>query len=456
MTSDPTPRRLHPAAIMAEAASQALRLVTTIVVIALLGSGSATTALAYGVVGIVVSIVLAWVSWRHTTYWLDDVALHLRSGVFTPDERIVPRSRVQAVDTGSGPVQRLFGVVELRVQTPGAADEDEIVLTAVTHAEAARLRRALGQAEPAIPDERVRLGLRGLLLAALTGPQISAAVSAVAGAYALVDNVVDVSDGESLIARFDTPHEIALAAAIGLAAGYLLSFAGAIVAFAGFEAERDQQVLRIRRGLLARRTQSVPLARVDGVFIVEGLLRGPLGLATLRIETAAYGSERAAARTLLPLVRRRDAEAIIARLIPALTVAPGDLDPPPRRALRRFVLTPTVAAGLIGGALALAFPAAWPAAPVLALAAAVDGVRKYRAAGLRLAGDIVVVREARVARRTLLARRHRLQQHALARTPLQARARLANLSVTVGSGGRGRARHLEAVTAEAAFAALRH
>jgi uncharacterized membrane protein YdbT with pleckstrin-like domain len=74
---------------------------------------------------------------------------------------------------------------------------------------------------------------------------------------------------------------------------------------------------------------------------------------------------------------------------------------------------------------------------------------------VRLAGDVVVVREARIARRTLLARRHRLQEHALARTPQQARAALADLRVTVGSGGTGRARHLEAATADAAFDALR-
>jgi putative membrane protein len=455
MTSDPQPRHLHPAAIAVEAVSASLRLVTSVVLVALLGGGSALTALVLGAIGIAISVVMARVGWRHTTYWIDDVALHLRSGVFTPDERIVPRSRVQALDTGAGPLQRIFGVVELRVQTPGAADEDEIVLTAVSHAEAARVRQALGQPAPSAPDERVRLGLRDLLLAALTGPQISAAVSAIAGAYALLDNVVDVSDGESLVARLDTVHEIAFAAAVVLAGGYLLSFAGAIVAFAGFEAERDREVLRIRRGLLARRTQSIPLGRVDGVVVIEGLLRGPLGLAALRIETAAHGEERAAGRTLVPLVRRRDAEAIIARLVPALAVAPGALEPPPRRALRRFLLDPVVSGAIAGGAIAHFVPAAWPAAPALVLVGAVSGLRDYRAAGVRLAGEIVVVREARLARRTLLARRHRLQEHALVRTPLQARARLADLSVTVGSGGSGRARHLDAATAEAAFAALR-
>ena len=65
------------------------------------------------------------------------------------------------------------------------------------------------------------------------------------------------------------------------------------------------------------------------------------------------------------------------------------------------------------------------------------------------------MREAHLARRTLLARRRRLQEHSMSHTPLQARAALADLHVTVGSGGQGRARHLERATAEAVFGSLR-
>ena len=177
----------------------------------------------------------------------------------------------------------------------------------------------------------------------------------------------------------------------------------------------------------------------------------------MRIESAAHGAESAAGRTLLPLVRRSDAEDVIARLVPSLAVERGELERPPRRALRRFVLVPALAGAVAGGAFALALSAAaaWIAAVLLALLGGFVGLRGYRAAGVRLAGGVVVVREARIARRTLLARRHRLQEHALRRTPLQARAALADLRVTVGSGGQGRARHLEGTTAETAFGALR-
>jgi putative membrane protein len=456
MTSE-APRHLHPAAIAVDALRAALQLVGGIVVVALMRGTAPGTAALLTLGGIAGGAALGYVGWRRTTYWMDGPALHRRAGVFTPDERIVPSARVQSVDTATGPLQRLLGVVELRVQVAGASDADEIVLTAVSHEEAARLRQALGQPAPAPPDELVALGLRGLLLAALTGPQISVAVSAVAGVYALAHNAIDVEeDGGGLISQLDSASAVALAAGGVLAAGYVLAFLAAIVVFAGFEVQRDGRLLRIRRGLLARRAISIPLERIDGVVIVEGLSRGPLGLAALRIESAAHGDEPAAARTLLPLVRRSEAESVIARLVPELTIAPGELERPPPRALRRFVLGRALAGALAGAVPAVVLDAAaWPAAPLLALAGALAGLRAYRASGVRVADSVVVVREARVARRTLLARRRRLQQHAVSQTVLQARAALADLSVTVGSGGAGRARHLERGTAEAVFGALR-
>ena len=239
MTSE-APRRLHPAAIVVEALRSALQLVAGIVLVAIVRGSGPGTAAALALAGIVGGAAIGHARWRRTTYWIDDVALHVRSGVFTPDEKLVPRARVQAVDSSTGVLQRLFGVVELRVQVPGASDADEVVLTAVAHEEAARIRLALGQPAPAPPDELVRLGMRGLLLAALTGPQISVALSAVAGIVALLNNVVDVArDGEGVIARLDTMHEIALAGAIVLGGAYVLSFLAAIVVFAGFEVRRE-------------------------------------------------------------------------------------------------------------------------------------------------------------------------------------------------------------------------
>ena len=150
---------------------------------------------------------------------------------------------------------------------------------AVTHAEAARLREALGQPAPAQPDAHVRLGRRG---AAADGADLAADQRRRCRPSPASTRCFTTSSTSSATARdcsrgWIPRAAIAIAVAVVLGAAYVLSFLAAIVVFAGFEVERDAQVLRIRRGLLERRAQSIPLERVDGVVIVEGLARGPLG-----------------------------------------------------------------------------------------------------------------------------------------------------------------------------------
>lgn len=83
---------------------------------------------AAGVVAVIVALwllvsgVLWWhanVRWRRTQYRLDEDGLWIRRGVVWHTETRVPRSRVQHVDVGHGPIDRHFGLAELKVYTAG-------------------------------------------------------------------------------------------------------------------------------------------------------------------------------------------------------------------------------------------------------------------------------------------------------------------------------------------------
>ena len=216
---------------------------------------------------------------------------------------------------------------------------------------------------------------------------------------------------------------------------------------------RDGDRLRIRRGLLSRRESTVPVARVQAVRIVEGLLRQPFGLVTLRVEVAGYAKEAAAAQTLFPLLRRAEVAAFLAELLPeAGGDVGGALEGAPRRALRRYLLPPVVAALVVGGALSFVV-AWWPL--LLVVPAAWYGMECWRAAGWRLEGGQLALRFRMLARTTVLARAARLQQHGLRQTVFQRRGDLADVEVAVGAGTRGRVRHLDARVAGALFDALR-
>jgi putative membrane protein len=516
------PRRLHPAEIVLAALENLREILIAAVVGLLVGGGAggmpplAGAMLALG--GVAVAAAIGYVRWRHTTYSVAGAALHFRHGVISPDETSVPLGRIQAIDATQGPVQRLFGVQELHVQTAGGGAEGEIVLRAVSEAAATQLRAAAGLPDPVAQDlPEWRLGLGALLVTAVTAPQLGVILPLVGAFAAAGDDVVfGGGEGEQLIDKLaDDPGAIALVLVAVAGAALLLSFLGAIVAFAGFSLVRDGERLRIRRGLLARRAASVPLARVHAVDVVEGVLRRPFGLASVRMETAGYRSEAAAAQTLLPLVRVRDVPRLLEEFVPALaeraeerpaggarpeaaategprarpeaaatdgpargavreaaakewpragarpetpvTRSPSapSLQRPPARARRRYALPPALAGAALGAVLTAVVPAAWPAVPLLALLGAVEGLLRHRSAGWRDDGRRLVVRGRVLSRRTLLARVDRLQEHGVRASPLQRRAALADFEASVGSGRKGRVRHLEASVAGALFERLR-
>jgi putative membrane protein len=457
------PRRLHPAEIVLAALENLREILIAAVVGLLVGGGAggmpplAGAMLALG--GVAVAAAIGYVRWRHTTYAVAGEALHFRHGVISPDETSVPLGRIQAIDATQGPVQRLFGVEELHVQTAGGGAEGEIVLRAVSDAAASELRAAAGLPDPVAQDlPEWRLGLGALLVTAVTAPQLGVILPLVGAFAATGDDVLfGGGEGEQLIDKLaDDPGTLALILVAVAGAALLLSFIGAIVAFAGFTLVRDGERLRIRRGLLARRAASVPLARVHAVDVVEGVLRRPFGLASVRMETAGYRSEAAAAQTLLPLVRVRDVPRLLEEFVPALAEEAGPfLERPPARARRRYALPPALAGAALGAVLTAVVPAAWPALPLFALLGAAEGLLRYRSAGWRDDGGRLVVRGRVLARRTLLARVDRLQEHGLRASPLQRRARLVDFEAAVGSGRTGRVRHLEASVAGTLFERLR-
>lgn len=466
MSSEPAPaailiprRRLHPAEILLGALDNIREAFIGLVVVVVLGAGglSPVAALALGAVGVITAGIAGWVRWKSTFYEVQGGSLRFHSGILSPDETAVPLGRIGALDSSQGPVQRLFGVLQLHVQTAGGGSEGEIVLRALSNAAADELRVAAGLSDPATRDlPEWRLRAPGLIATAVTAPQFGVVLPLLAGGAALLDDVLVDAPGEGFMDRLpNEPGEIALAIAALAGAAWLLSFAGALIAFAGFTVARDGGRLRIRRGVFSRRAASLPLGRVHAVEVVEGCVRRPFGLATVRIQTAGYRDEPAAAQTLLPLVAVADINRLLGELVPALSGGLGELQGPPPRAARRYALPEALLGALLGAAITAAWSPAWPAIAVLALAGALDGLLRYRSAGWRLATGRLALRRRLLARRTLVARADRLQEHSLSVSPFQRRARLATLGVAVGSGKRGGVAHLESGVAAELLERLR-
>ena len=414
----------------------------------------------------VFSAVWGALSWRATTYRVSGGAFHLKRGVLQKSERSLPLERIQSVNTVQGIAQRLFGVVEVRVEAAGGGEEPEISLPALSRNDArilreevTRTRRASGEASAFLqegPSQTVlrRLSLRDLLVAGMTSGQIGIAASVVVGASQMVDELLprDLAErlSEGLLPR--TGSAILLIVFAFALFAWVLAILGTVLAYAGFTLSRsaDGKYLHITRGLLSRYETTVPLNRIQAVKVVEGVLRQPFGLAAVRVESAGFAEERGISTILFPLLPHEEVEEFVRTAAPGFAAPFEGLMPLPARARRRYAFRAALPVLLVSTLVSIFYFPWGLSVLLLALPAALYGFLRHRAAGHGLDGDRLVLRFRRLALTTVVASRERLQSRGYSVSPFQRRRGLATLKVEVASGSGGAAFRLADVEAVSA------
>jgi len=427
-------------------------------------------------IGIAISSVI---SWRFFRFGLSDRQLLVRSGILNKQERAVAYERIQAVNIEEAPLDRVFGVVRVQVETAagGGGKESDIQIEALRRDEAEQLRTWLGQARQhlrqeaspeagptsatpgtgigeTIPDEGElihKLSVGELLLAGATSGRIGPAAAIVGFGAQFADDVVPQSmwerlpwsDVASVVSSVQTVFLVVLV--LGLIA-WVLSVISTVLSIGGFEIRRHDDQLLLRFGLLDRRRLTIPVRRIQAVRVVEGVLRQPFGLAELRFETAGYTMESGEHGMLLPILRHRDTARFLQDVVPDFAFDPVaiSLRPVPARALRRYVMPGAVQVAL---AVTVVVAIAWRVTGdvqdwslylyLLVLVVAVYGWLEFRDAGWHLDGDRLVMRGRTGARETVITRRQRLQHRRVEANWFQRRARLVTFRASVAAGGSG-------------------
>lgn len=395
------------------------------------------------------------------TYRIEGNTLIVEGGLLNRFRRSLPFARIQSVDVVQKLRHRLFGVVELRIETAGGSST-EAPLVALTQEEAESLRPVLlgeDAATPAGPPmpALVMLTPGDLIVAALTGGRV--AVVAVIFGYA--QEVLGDELLESLARRAEDALRSALLvtvlAILGVVALVLTaSVIATTLVYWNFTVRRQGARLIVERGLLERRRATVPLRRVQAVQVRENPLRRIFGKAALTSVTAGYSpsnEEREETSMLLP-IGSRDQALWLAGLALDLPAPPDrPLQRAPRAAfLRRLVEALVLVAPLVAIALVLlGIRGLWSL--VLLLPPAGIAWFSYRALGFRLDSDYLAVQSGILNRRTTIIPRTNVQHLALSRGPVQRAFDLASLRIGVPKA-RPYAHDLARSTAEATMTEL--
>ena len=446
------------------------------------GVGPAGPLLLFAIAGVAALALIGYETAyvRRFSYQLGDDTLDIESGVVSRRSREIPIRRIQNVDISRNVLQRLFGIAVVSFETAGGGDT-EARLRFVSFEEAKRLQATLGRLKradaesddgdrdatdavdsdadntdpgarpaerPAGPTggrfdappvtelfalDRTELALVGALSIDFRVPGIVFLLVSTVGST-VVPAYLSATSGVALV----------VGAAVVLVGVALLSWvvgaAAAIAQYYDFRLVRSGDELQYERGLLQRYDGSIPFDKIQTLTVSDNPLKRYFNYATLYIETAGYapggGGGSRGSEAAVPLAERARVLDLIEELEP---VGDIELERPPKRARRRYLVRYLLVVGVLTGiayaadaVIPLPFP---PWSPALLTPLAIWFAHAtWTHRGHWLGDHHVVTRNGVLRRRTKIVPYYRIQTVIDARTVFQRRLGLATVTVdTAGS-----------------------
>lgn len=396
---------------------------------------------------------------------LDERELVVKSGIIFRKERHIPFSRIQNVDAIENVLHRVFGVIEVRVET-GGGNEEEARLSVLPRTALDEIRhhvfadrRLAHPAHPAHPAHLVHLNPRELLLYGILDNRGLILVGALFGAlwetglpnrlmgWAFASNSFGRGVSRDFVRAVlgDGPMPwggMAVAAAALVAFLVIARVASTMWALSrlyDFRLTRIGEDLRTAYGLFTRVTATVPMRRVQTIIISDGPLHRLAARTSVRVETAGGGgsggreqgrSATPAREWLAPLIRRTEVPTLLGQVLPGFTLDAVDWQPVHPGAFRRAVKPMLILSvvGSLGASLVLG----WRAIFLFAILAAWSllSARKYvDNLGWAEADEVVLMKSGWLRRQVTVARVNKIQAVALHESPFDRRSAMASVKV---------------------------
>ena len=448
--------RLHPIYLVTETANTVRQAIPFLVVTILGGAPWQVNVALF-----VLIMMVATAQWYVRKYSVIGGVLRVRSGLVNRTIRIVPITRITALEAHRSLTQRLIGVWGLKVQSPGDGAGSVVSLASLSGRRLDELRVALESGRshhPAAEHPAGRSTIRRYLAWRHTesitdGPDVIAVLTTPDMLLATVtNNTIPLIFAGAMVVWFRfsqfVPERAAdvmktsveprgvLAVIVAL---IVVAIVGGVVFGAlrlnQFTLIRDGEVIRNTRGLLGKQAATIPVKRIQAVRIVEGLTRTMFGYCSLQVEVAGFGRANANQRILFPFVKTERANALIRRALPELALPQQELLPIPKRIHRKYLVVPlNYAYGFT--LLLLLLPGWWALLAILPVPLAVLlGWTRAREGRWQIDEETVTLRWRRVlARNTVIAHRSGVQSTEWLSSPWKAKAHVAGFKLRFSSG----------------------
>lgn len=395
----------------------------------------------------VVYIVL-W--WRKFTYWIDNDELHVDEGVFVKTHQYVPFERIQSINFKEGILHRPFQLVKVSIETAGSEDSG-IDLLAISREQAEwldvatkRAKRAKKEGVAAVEHEETvtremvyQMTPKNLLILATTSSGIGVIFAAISS---VLSQMPDIIPYERIFHELQHVAQssiifITFLAFIILFVSWLFSVAWTYLNHANFTVEREDDRLFVSKGILEKKRVAVPLARIQGIKIVETPFRQLFGFAAVHLESAGNTEgDRTSTISLVPLIKKDEAFVLLEALFPAYTFEQPFIHAP-KEAAWRYMLFSSFLSFIPAAFLCYFVPHGYGYLSLIIVALlALLGFMQYRTAGLAMNGRQLTLVTRRFSKQTFYVMKNRIQTMMVAQSIFAENGQLARLSVSIVAG----------------------
>lgn len=401
-------------------------------------------------------LIIGVANWWRFLYKMDGDTLHIRSGIFVRKDLYLTKDRIQVIDISSGIIQRFFGLVRLDIQTAGSTSR-QAAIDAITKVKAMEINRILRDLHSDFGDlsqvssengtadsevlKKLSLPHKELLIAASTSGSFGIALSVLATVFSQIEPLISESElfeylFSVLPSQTDTVM-IGIVIFIFIVFAWLLSFFSTLFTYGNFKLIVKKKEIIISRGIFEKKRVTIPYNRIQAIHVSEGLIRQPLGYASVHLESAGYGDEKGTGSIVLfPLIRRANILRLLNDVLPDYEKEMQGIKPP-SRALRRYIFKSSFPITITIGALYwfLGLNLWIWLIPIISL---FWGWLKYRDAALAWGDDILLFRSRRLSKSTAYIKKKRVQDVIIFQNVFQRYRNLCSVQIHVASGDRGK------------------
>ena len=401
-------------------------------------------------------LVMGVANWWRFLYKLEEDTLHIRSGIFVRKDLYLTKDRIQVIDISSGIIQRLFGLVRLDIQTAGSTSR-QAAIDAITKVKALEINRILRDIHSDIHDldettskitssdseviKKLEMPLKELFIAASTSGSFGIALSVLATIFSQIEPLISESElfeyFFSMLPSQTDAMTIGIIIFIFILFAWLLSFFSTLFTYGNFKLIVKENEIIISRGIFEKKRVTIPYNRIQAIHVSEGLIRQPLGYASIHLESAGYGDEKGTGSIVLyPLIRNTKILQLLNDVLPDYKKELNGFKPP-KRALRRYIFKSAFPITIITGALYFFLGLnlwIW-LIPAISL---FWGWIKYRDAALAWGDDILLFRSRKLSKSTAYIKKKRVQDAIIYQSLIQRYRNLCSVQIHVASGDRGK------------------